>query len=246
MAIKILNTESMSRAAETGTGDTGWQSLYNLGGAAALVMAALIPIAAIPFILTPIPETVSGWFALMQNHPALGLAMLDVPNLIVNVIGALLYLALFAALRQIHPSYTAVALTLGLMAATLYITANPAFGMFSLSLQYQTATTEAQRAILLAAGQTLLTLYQSSTAFNISYAMGAAATLIMSIVMLNSGIFSKRTATAGILASLITLGLFVPKIGLYISIFSLIPYAIWLILVARRFFLLGRFNREEN
>jgi hypothetical protein len=243
MAIKILNTGRISRAAEIGTGNTGWQSLYKLGGAAALVMAALIPIAAIPFILSPIPETVSGWFTLLQNNAVLGLALLDVPNLMVNVLGVLLYLALFTVLRHTHPTYTAVALTLGLVAVTLYVTANPAFGMFSLSLQYQAATTEAQRAILLAAGQTLLTLYQSSTAFNVSYAMGAAATLMMSAAMLRSSTFNKGTAFTGILASLITLGLFVPKIGLYISIFSLIPYAIWLILVARRFFLLGRLER---
>ncbi len=221
--------------------DSNWKGLYKIGGAAALIMLVLIPIGAIPFIISQRPDTVSGWFTLLQSNRLLGLALLDLPNLGVNIFSILLYLALYPALRRANESCMAIATTLGIVAVALYVTTNPAFAMLSLNDQYAAATTEAQRAILLAAGQTTLTIYQSSTAFNASYIFGAVATLMISAVMLRSrsGVFGKGAAYTGILASVITLGLFVPVIGLYVSIFSLLFYAIWLGLVARGLFQLG-------
>ncbi len=220
------------------TADSGWNWLYKIGGATALIMLVLIPIGAIPFIISRRPDTVSGWFTLLQNNRLLGLALLDLPNLGVNIFSILLYLGLYATLRRASESFMLIATTLGIVAVALYVTTNPAFAMLSLNDQYAAATTEAQRAILLAAGQTTLTIYQSSTAFNASYIFGAVATLMISVVMLRSRsrVFGKGAAYTGILASVITLGLFVPVIGLYVSIFSLLFYAIWLGLVARGLF----------
>src|SRR5574341_267627 len=230
------------RLDEAGTeiADSNWKSLYKVGSAAALIMLVLIPIGAIPFIIARRPDTVSGWFTLLQNNRLLGLALLDLPNLGVNVFSILLYLALYAALKRASESLMAIATALGIVAVALYVTTNPAFAMLSLTDQYAATTSEAQRAMLLAAGQTALTSYQSSTAFNVSYLIGALATLMTSAVMLRSKNFSRVTAYAGILASVITLDLFVPVIGLYISVFSLLFYAIWLSLIARRLFQLGQ------
>jgi hypothetical protein len=242
MTATIKTTRADEAFAETR--DSHWNWLYKIGGAVALIILVLIPIGAIPFIISPRPTTVAGWFTLLQNNPLLGIALLDLPNLIVNIVGILLYLALYPALRRASESFMAIATTLGIVASALYITANPAFAMLSLNDQYAAAATDAQRATVLAAGQTILVIYQSSTAFNVSYAFGAIATLILSIVMLRSNLFSKVTAYAGILASIITIGLFVPGIGLYISVFSLLPYALWLILTARTLFRLGRFAEK--
>jgi len=220
------------------TADSRWTSFYPIGGAAALIMLVLMPIGAIPFIIAQRPDTVNGWFALLQSNRLLGLALLDLPNLGVNIFSILFYLALYAALSRTNESLMAIATTLGVVAVTLYVTTNPAFTMLALNDQYAVATTEAQRAMLLAAGQTTLTIYQSSTAFNVSYIFGAVATLLISAAMLRSRscVFGKGAAYTGLLASVITLGLFVPVIGLYVSIFSLLFYAIWLGLVARGLF----------
>ncbi|MCX6647770.1 MAG: hypothetical protein NTV61_00040 [Candidatus Bathyarchaeota archaeon] len=219
--------------------DHTWSILYRVGGAAALIMLILIPIGAIPFIVSPRPDTVNGWFTLIEGNRLLGIALLDAPNLVVNIVGIMLFLALYAALRRVDESLSTIAAVLGVVASTLYIVSNPAFAMLSLSGQYAAATTEAQRSVLLAAGQTVITVYQSSTAFVVSYVFGAIATLIFSAVMVRGNIFSKRAAYAGIFASIFTLGLFVPEIGLYVSILSLVPYAVWLALVARRLLRLG-------
>jgi hypothetical protein len=64
--------------------------------------------------------------------------------------------------------------------------------------------------------------------------------------MLRSSIFSRRTASVGILAAILNWGLYVPKIGMLLSILSIVPLAIWLILVAWRLFQLGRDGAAEE
>jgi hypothetical protein len=116
--------------------------------------------------------------------------------------------------------------------------------MLSLSDQYAAATTDGQRDLLLAAGQAMLAIY-NGTAFHVSYVIGAVAFLVIAVVMLRSTEFSKATAYLGIAANVIALGLYVPAIGIYISIFSVLFLFIWYILIARKLLELGRDGPEE-
>jgi len=86
-----------------------------------------------------------------------------------------------------------IALILGLVATAVYFASNTAFEMLSLSNQYAAATTDAQRSIVMAAGQAMLAIYQG-TAFDVSYVLSAVALLIISVIMLRSNVFSKVTA----------------------------------------------------
>ena len=126
--------------------------------------------------------------------------------------------------------------TLGVMA---FINARPALEMLSLSNQYSTATTDAQRSALLAAGEATLAVFHG-TAFHTSYLLGSFSGVIVSLVMLKSLVFSKGTAWVRIGSSLFDLGLYLPAGGLYISIFSVFFLFIWNILVARRLFHLSQ------
>jgi hypothetical protein len=59
--------------------------------------------------------------------------------------------------------------------------------------------------------------------------------------MLRSNIFGRVTAYMGILAAIFNWTLYVPTIGLFLSILSVFPFlTIWNILVARRLFQLGK------
>ena len=58
--------------------------------------------------------------------------------------------------------------------------------------------------------------------------------------MLRRDVFSQATAYAGILANVIGLGLFMPTIGVFLALVSLVPVVIWDILIARRLFQLGQ------
>jgi len=66
--------------------------------------------------------------------------------------------------------------------------------------------------------------------------------------MLRSEIFGKRTAYVGIVTNIVVFGLYVPKVGIYISLLSVVGYLIWYILIARRLFQLGwsKLNGKDN
>jgi hypothetical protein len=222
------------------TTDPRWGWLYKLGGAAALIMVVMIPIQIVVFIASPPPSTVADYFTLFQSNRLLGLLDLDLLLIVDNVLAIALYLALYIALRRASESFMAIATVLGLISIVLYIASREAtFTMLSLSNQYAAATTDDQRAMFLAAGQAMLAIYNGA-AFHVSYVLGAAALLIISVVMLRSDVFSKATAYLGIVANVLAFGLYVPSIGIFISIFSVVLLWIWNILLARRLFQLGR------
>jgi hypothetical protein len=134
-----------------------------------------------------------------------------------------------------------VATTLGLIAVTLYCVSREAtFTMLALSDQYAAATNEAQRSMFLAAGQTLLAIY-NGTAFDIYYVLGALGGLITAAIMLRSSTFSKLTAYVGLVMSgLMLIPPTVGAVGLLLSLLSLVPMVVWLILIARRLLQLGQ------
>lgn len=231
------------------TADATWRSLYRVGGTAALTIVAIALVQVTAFVVWPPPGfeanvgTVNGYFTLLQDNMLLGLLHLDVLLLVDYVLLILMFLALYIVLRQVNQSLMAIAMTLVFVGTATYFPSNIAFSMLSLSDQYAATTTDAQRTMLLASGQALLTSLQSST-FYVSYILMSAAGLIISSVMLRSNnnnniFFSKLTAYVGILASVLGLGLFVPTIGLLLSLISLIPTLMWYILIARSLFRLG-------
>jgi hypothetical protein len=195
-------------------------------------------------MINPPPDSVIGWFRLFQENKFIGLLDLDLLLIVDQVLAILILLALYIALKRASESFMAIGVTLGIVAAVLFIASNPAFEMLTLSNQYAAAETVAQRNVLLAAGQAMLVSWQGS-AFQVSYLIGSFASIIISAVMLRSKIFSKATAYTGILANVIALGLYVPMIGVYISVFSVVFLWVWYILVARRLFQLGQTSQAK-
>lgn len=230
----------MNQVSNTETSVSDWKCLYKVGGVAALLMFVLTLIQSFIFITNPPPKTVIEYFTLFQKNQILGLLDLDFLLIIINILLILIYLALYVALVRISRSYMTIALAIGLVGTVLFFASREAtFGMLSLSNQYANASTDTERTILLAAGQTLLTIY-NGTAFDLSYIFGGVVILIFSVVMLRSSIFNKATAYLGIVMGILML---VPPtvgtIGLLLSLISLLPTLIWLIPIARRLFQLG-------
>jgi len=236
----------MNQATNAKTTDTVWKALYKIGGAATVTMLALIPIQIFIFVAYPPPGTAIEYFALFQKNWFLGLLNLDLLYILNSVLLSIIYLALYLALKRISESLMAIALTLGLVGIAAYFPSNTAFEMLSLSNQYAAATTDAQRTIFLAAGQAMLAIYRG-TAFNVYYVMNAIALLIISVVMLRSNIFSRVTAYVGLLAGVLMI---VPStagtIGLIFALASLVPWALFSVLIARRLFQLGSGVLKED
>ena len=133
-----------------------------------------------------------------------------------------------------------IAVVFGIAGIAAYFASNTAFEMLSLSNQYAAATTEAQRASLLTAGQVMLERYKG-TAFDIYYVLNTIVLFIFFPVMLRSKLFGKTTAYFGLAAGVLML---VPSsagtLGLYFSLASLVPWAVWLVLVGRKLLQFGK------
>jgi hypothetical protein len=111
-----------------------------------------------------------------------------------------------------------IALTFGLVGIAAYFASSTAFNMLSLSDQYAAATTDAQRSMFLAAGQAMVAIW-TGTAFDVGYVIEGVSLLIIAVVMLRSTVFSKVTASVGILLGVMSLIL--PTAGMIGLLFSL-------------------------
>lgn len=216
-----------------------WKSLYKIGGLAVLLMIFIVPIQLAIFSIAPPPSTAQGWFAMFEDNALLGLLSFELLFIVYGVLAIPLSLALYVALRRTDPSWMAMYLALSIAGSAALISARPALEMLHLSNQYTAATSEAQRAMYLAAGEGMLATFHG-TSYMVSYLSGSITGLILSIVMLRSQIFSRATAYIRIVSSILDFGLFLPVVGLYVSAFSAVLLFVWNIMIARRMFQLGR------
>jgi hypothetical protein len=214
---------------------SSWRTLYRAAGVSALVTAVLIPVQLAVFMAYPFPDTVAGWFGLLQDNPLAGLVDLDLLLLVDNVLLVVVALALYVALRPTSPSVTTMATGLWLLAIAMFIASNPALEMLALSDRFAAATSEAQRSIALAAGQALLAGWEG-TAFQVGYVVGQLVGIMFGLVMLRSDLFGRAIPGALIVGNVVGFGLYLPTIGIAVSAFSGLVLWVWYLLIARRFF----------
>jgi hypothetical protein len=233
--------------------DTRWRGLYKTGAVAALLVAGLIVLGIVTFIAWPPPRgTVAEWFALFQRNWLEGMLGLDLVILVSYIVLVPELLALYIALRRASESLMALAAAYGLIGVTTYFASSRVFEMLDLSRQYAVATTDAQRAALEAAGQAMLTYlgpfanaavapgwnYQS-TAFNLSFVLWSAAGIMIGVAMLRSAAFGNVAGYFGIAGNAAAFGLFVPVIGVWLSLLALPLLMLWHLLIARGLFRLA-------
>jgi hypothetical protein len=226
------------------TTESGWKGLCKLGGITALIVVVVtlaeIVIGFLPGVarLTQGTVTVIDWFTLLQNHWFLGLRNLGLLNIIGAALLAPTFLAIYSALRRDSEAYGAFGTVLFFVGMAVYIASNRAFAMLSLSGQYASATADAQRSLLNAAGQAMLAEGQTRAGIPLI----EFASLVISVVMLRGKVFSKATAYAGILGNALLLVFeailaFVPaflNVGLVIAGGGGLAIMIWYLLVGRR------------
>jgi hypothetical protein len=212
-----------------------WALLYRVGAAAALASAVLIPIQVAVFMIWPPPldGTAADWFVLLHRNRLAGLVDLDLLLAVDNALLVPLLLALYVVLRKVHESAMTLAVALGLVGVVMYLASNPAIQMATLSDRYSAATTDQQRAATRAAGAAMLAIWQGS-GFHAAYLLGSIAGIVIGVVMLHSGLFSRTAGWLAVLANGVGLGLYVPTVGVYISVFSVVFLEVWYLLVARR------------
>jgi hypothetical protein len=231
------------------TAESAWKGLYKLGGITALLVVvgplAEVLIGFLPGVapLTQRTVTVIDWFTLFQNHWFIGLRNLGFLNIVGAALLAPTFFALYSALRRDDEAYGAFGTILFFVGLAVYLAGNRAFSMLSLSHQYAGATSEAQRSLLIAAGQAMLAEGQTRAGIPLIEFAG----LVISVVMLRGKVFSKATSYAGILGNALLLVVeiilaFGPALhgtGMVIAGAGGLSLMVWYFLLGRRLLQLG-------
>jgi hypothetical protein len=231
--------------------DTNWKPLYRIGGIAALIfivysMATFV----FSFGFGGPPESVAGVFEMLKTDRIIGLIRLDALTILAIPFYYPLFLSIYIALKKTHPSYTTLAILLAFAGITLFLATPSAFSLIPLSDKYAVATTAAEKAQLLAAGEALL----ASDMFHATGAMLGGILLIiaelaLSVIMLSSSDFGKATAIVGIFTygldiTHFIVGAFSPQAGVILMVVAGTLYLVWFILVARDLFRLGKVSKN--
>ncbi|MGB4441755.1 MAG: hypothetical protein WBJ62_05970 [Coriobacteriia bacterium] len=211
--------------------------LYRAGAVAALATVAITLFQIVAGVLWPPPDFAPTTAAathileMAQTAPLLTFVKLDGLMLIDYVLLAVVYVALYAALRRAQPSLMTLGTVFALMAITLYFAVNPAATALVLAGQY---VVDGSATGVVAAMQAVLAGFQG-TGFLVHYLVMGVAGILVGLAMLRSDVFSRGTAIAGILQGAMML---VPvtfgTVGLLFALGSLIPFIVWFVLVGKR------------
>jgi hypothetical protein len=212
----------------------GQRGFLITAGVAAILSVALIPGQIILWMLEPPPETTLGFIELLIRQPVMGLIRLDLPIVLNYGIVLVIYIALFAVLYRKQPLYCLIGLVLGCTAMAAFFPTNTSVEMLHLSRLYETAHA-AERIGLLAAADAQLAVMKG-TGYTVFYLLSGVALINFSVAMLKTEVFSRVSAWAGVIGGIAMLvpsnfGLF----GLIMSLVSLLPWAVFGILVGLRF-----------
>jgi hypothetical protein len=247
--LEISSTDYLDRAESPVEGaDPRWKSLYIVGGIACVASVIIIVLGFAAYFIWPYAPgriTMAKIFETIQNDWLGGLVALDFFLLLGNLVSILVFVALYAALRQVNQSYALIALVLGLIGLAVIVPARPIAEMFSLSNLYATAANEAEKSRYLAAGEALLATF-NGTGWIVNTFLGTLSLLTSAVLMLRGNVFSKATAYVGIVTNGVTLGFFLPGIGIFLLFLSLPFMVVWDLQLARRFFQLGRLESKAR
>jgi hypothetical protein len=226
--------------------------IYKLGGVAALLTVAVafgeIAITFLPGGYAS-PETAVNWFEQLQSNSFMGLRNLGLLNIFMLALGIPLYFSLFIAHWKTDRGFAALAMILSFMGTAIFFATNRAFPMLELSGQYAEAASDAQRSAIEAAGRAMLSVGRShSPGTFLAFFLGETAGIMISAVMLRSGVFGKATAVAGILGFSLLLvhevfASFLPSFGgtaMVVAMGGGTLNVVWLVLVGLRFVWLAR------
>lgn len=215
-----------------------WRGLVLTGAWAAVASVALIVVQIGVYVVWPPPDTVPGFFELLLANPVLGLLSLDGLYVVSNLLAYLLYFALAVVLWRVSRSGVVVALAFGTLGMAAYMASPRPVEMLLLAQRHAEADA-ATRVALLATGEGMLATWKG-TAFDVYYLFNLVTLLLLAVLMYRSRVFSRPTAVWGLVAAAL---MAVPSnfgaVGLVFALASLLPWAVFAVLVARRLFALA-------
>jgi hypothetical protein len=227
--------------------DENLKTIGKLGGVLSLILLAyVLATMVITLGLGGPPTTAQGIFTMLAENRFVGLLRLDVLTTLAMPLYYLLFFSLYAALKPTNKQLALIGALLGGAGLTLFL-ASPSFlSWLALSDKFAAATSEGQKNLFLAAGETILVadMFHGSAAF-VGGLLLQTGTVLFSVMMLRSTAFSKLTAWVGIVThgldlSHIVFLLILPAVGVAMLIVGGTLYLVWFPLLARDFFRLTK------
>jgi hypothetical protein len=229
--------------------DFDWKSLYKIcGGAALFFIVYSLAEMIVLIVIGGQPTTAREGFAILQENRLMGLLRIDLLTVLVLPLYYLLFLGLYMAFKKTHAVFAVIAVVFGFAGLTLFLATPSVFSWLALSDKFAVATSEAQKALLLAAGETVLAsdMWHGTGAL-IGGILIQIATTLFSIAMLSNSAFRKATAYVGVMThgldlAHLLIGFFIPAGGVILMMIAGPQYLVWFPLLARDFFSLARSN----
>jgi len=210
-------------------------TLYRAGIIATTFMVTMIPVQIAFFLIWPHPTNIVDWFTLFNNNWIIGLISFDFLYLLSMIGAVFLYIALFFALFDSQKALSLFALIIGLIGLAIYFPSNTSIEMLSTSKQFLNASTEYDKGIFIASGQTLISIWKG-TSYSVYYVLNGIALILFFLAMIKQGKFRKSTSYIGLTSGLLmTVPATAGIIGMTMALFSLLPWSIFSILVIQDF-----------
>lgn len=176
-----------------------WTKLFRSGSIAAFIIAILLIGEIFVYALIPDRSSPVEIFALFNNNPLAGLLFFDLLGMISYILFIPLILSFYLIMKNSNRAIMLIGTVLFFIGVAAFFANNTGYSVLSLSQQYELAKTQEEKVILLAACQSMITLFDVN-AFMFSYILVSIAWTMISFVMLQSKIFSRKIAYAGIFA----------------------------------------------
>jgi hypothetical protein len=206
-----------------------WRGVLAAAAAGAILTAICIPLQVALFIAAPPPasHSVGAWFDLFNSSPIVGLLSLDLLMMVEQVLAIPIILALFLLVVRASPSATLLGAAAWLMGAILFLGSNTAFEMLALARGYSAAVPADQPAYL-AAGQGMLASYwDMGTSFVFGYVLSAVGGIVLGTALVRSGALGRSAGWLLAVANVVGLGIFLPGVGVAVSLFSVLLLWVW-------------------
>ena len=238
--------------------DKQWTTIYKIGAVTTIiVLCGIILDMVVGSVtggdVTALPQTAVERYNQFKENWLLGLYNLDLLNIINQIILIPSIFALYVAHRNTMNPSALLSLILFLVGTTIFVTSNTALTMLDLSQKYFAATSEEQRLLLAAAGETMLAKgAHGSLGVFFGFALIPFANTLMSCVMLSGNVFSRITSYIGILGNslmviYVILVTFIPsveKLALAFAMPAGLLVIVWMIMFTVKLFKLSKKEKD--
>ena len=255
MTVKQMNISTAEYGVNTlayskGTAELDIKRLCAIAALAALIqLACTLLTVVIAIAVGTEPTTAQEYFAMLGQNRLVGLLRMDFPSLINAALFGVTGFALYFMLKEHGKVMASFGTAIIFVAVGVAFAKHPSFSMIYLSDQYAAAASDAQRAVLLAAGEGVLASnWWNSFGGFITGLCLQGGMVLLSIVMLRSRRFGRVTAYSGMLANgldwlHVIANLFLPAAGTILLSIGGLFYLVWFPLLARDLLRLARQDR---